>query len=103
MRTRAKWVARVLPYALHAGVVGVVLWWLWPGVPVAFRVHVLIYVNALGAMAVQAGVASQIYRDRACALAALGALLFVVSNSIIAIDRFIAPFEYSKAVVLVSY
>lgn len=103
LRMRAKWAARALPYAIYVAVIAAVLWLLWPGVPAALRLPVLIYVVALGAMAAQASVVWRVHRDRACALAALGGTLFVFSDSMIAINRFVVPFEYSKAVILLSY
>lgn len=101
--TRAAWGARALPLLCYAGVGASVLGLLWSGIPSALRVPVLVYVVALCAMAAQATVIWRIQRDWASACAALGGALFVFSDSIIAINRFVAPFEYSKAVILISY
>ena len=62
-----------------------------------------VYVVALSMMAAQAGVGWQLQRSRPALFAAIGGALFVLSDSLIAVNRFIAPFEASRAIILLSY
>jgi uncharacterized membrane protein YhhN len=52
--TRARFLSRWTPFAAYAVVAGAVLMHLWPGVPAALRVPVLLYVLCLASMAAQA-------------------------------------------------
>lgn len=102
-RTRAAWLARGAPFLLYGAISTAIVVLLWPGMPGSLRLPVIIYVLALAAMASQAAVGWQLLRDRPSFCAALGGALFVFSDSIIAINRFVLPFEASKGVILVSY
>lgn len=100
---RERLFVRVSPFAAYALVAALVLAYLWPGIPAPMRIPVVIYVMALGAMAAQAAAIWRVRRDRATALAAIGGALFMVSDSLIAFNRFGEPFEASRFLVLASY
>ncbi|HRT08951.1 MAG TPA: lysoplasmalogenase [Candidatus Paceibacterota bacterium] len=91
------------PFALW-GVVGLALIaWLWPAVPSPLRLPVLFYTVALLGMAAQAASRAQAVRSPAAVLAAAGAALFVVSDAVLAIQRFRQPFEGGRFLVLGTY
>lgn len=92
------WIA-LLPFALY-GLVMVVI--LWPGLG-AMAVPALIYMVVILVMAWQAlGQWQQTGETRAL-LAFIGALLFVVSDSTLALNRFGYAFDLSPLVVLSTY
>jgi len=73
-------------YAVLAGLlIGLLL---WPGLPAELRVPVLVYVAVLVGMAGQGAAWWLQARTRAAGCAALGGAAFLVSDSLIAIDRF---------------
>ena len=76
---------------------------LWPGLPGALRVPVVVYVLILAGMAAQAAGMWWRHRDRAAAAAALGGASFVLSDALLAWDRFVAGFAAAPAAVLASY
>ncbi len=92
-----------LPLVLW-GIWGMVLLpWLWPGVARSLRIPVLLYAVALLAMAAQAASLAASKRDAAAILAAAGAALFVVSDSVLAFQRFCHPIEWGRLLVLGTY
>ena len=100
---RERLLVSLTPFAIYALIAVAVLAFLWPGIPQPMRIPVVIYVAALGAMAAQAAAIWTIRRDRASALAAIGGALFMLSDSLIAFNRFGEPFEASRWMVLSSY
>lgn len=90
------------PFAAYALVAAVVLAALWPGVPVALRWPVLAYVLCLGAMAAQAAVVWRTGRERGAVLAAGGAL-FMLSDALLATNKFAGPLPLASLWVLSSY
>ena len=99
--------ARVGPFAFYAVVAGLILWQLWPGVPSALRAPVVAYVLCLASMAAQAAVVG--WRAHGTAMQgrgrvlALGGALFVLSDALLAINRFAAPLPLSGLWILCSY
>lgn len=92
-----------LPFVLWS-VVGLALVpWLWPAVPSPLRLPVLCYTVALLAMAAQAASRAQAMRNPAAVLAAAGAALFVISDAVLAIQRFRQPLEGGRLLVLGTY
>ncbi|UXI67980.1 lysoplasmalogenase [Tahibacter amnicola] len=92
------------PFAAYAILAGGVLSWLWPDLPPDLRIPVVAYVAVLAAMASQA--ASR--RISAAGvpgtwLAALGGGVFVVSDALLAIDRFQGGLPAGRAWVLSAY
>lgn len=88
-------------FAGYAVVAGGVLALLWPGVPGALRVPVLAYVACLAAMAAQALVVAR--RAPPARALALGGALFVLSDALLATNRFAMPLPAASLWVLASY
>ena len=90
---RVKFLASRPAFGGWAIVAASVLASLWAGVPADLRVPVLVYVGALSAMAAQATSVWLAHRDRPDAakwrIVAIGAALFVLSDAILATDRFV--------------
>jgi len=76
---------------------------LWRGVPGRLRVPVILYVVVILTMAVQATGRALRIHDVSSLLAAAGAALFVVSDALLAWDRFRASFLFSRVAVLSTY
>jgi len=104
---RVPLVARSQPFALYALVAAVLLSRLWPGVPPALRLPVLGYVVCLATMAAQAGVVWLAARgsesESLARNAALGGVLFMVSDTLLAFSKFNAPIALSALLILVTY
>lgn len=96
--------ARWLPFAVYAGIAGLVLALLWPGVPAGLRLPVVLYVLALASMAAQAAV---LWRaapaDAAARRLALGGALFLASDALLATNRFAGPLPLASLWVLATY
>ena len=105
--TRARFLSQRLPFALYAVVAGAVLMHLWPGVPPALRVPVLLYVLCLASMAAQAAavwLAARGTADAALARsAAIGGALFVASDALLATNKFAGPLPLAPLLVLSTY
>jgi uncharacterized membrane protein YhhN len=99
--------ARPAPFAAYAVLAAAILSQLWPGVPEPLRLPVLAYVVCLASMAAQAGVlwlASRGGAREALARnAALGGLLFMTSDSLLAFNKFHAPVPLSALWILLTY
>jgi len=95
------WSAPLLAVYAAANLAG-----LWPHLPAPLRVPVIAYTVVLASMAAialaRAGHAPR-GAGRGPRMAALGALLFVASDSLLAWDRFAGPLPYAIAGVLASY
>lgn len=89
-----------LPYIAAGGIVVTIV---WAGVPPAMRGAVIAYVLVIAAMAGQATGRWQALGGERALAAALGAALFVASDSMLAINRFRAPFRAERVLVLGSY
>ncbi len=103
LRQRGRWFAPVWTLLLYAAVAAVVLSQLWPGLPAALRVPVVVYVAVLAAMAAQGLAVWRQRGDRASLHAAWGGACFVLSDALLAWDRFVTPFAAASAAVLASY
>lgn len=89
-------------FAAYALVAGAILWRLWPGVPPALQAPVIAYVACLASMAAQAAVLWRRGEARGAVLAAGGAL-FVLSDAILATNKFAGPVPLSNLWILTSY
>lgn len=96
------WASASLALALPALFGVAVGWLLWPKLG-ALRLPVLAYIAAILVMAWQAVGRWQTLATPAAASAALGALLFVASDTALAWDRFRRQFHLAPAVVLATY
>lgn len=77
---------------------------LWAhGLPAALRLPVAAYVSVIALMAAQAWGRYQHQQNRPALLVALGASFFMLSDSILAINRFVQPLPWSSLSVLGSY
>ena len=99
--------ARWPPFALYAAVAAVLLARLWPGVPAALQWPVLAYVACLATMAAQAGTVWLAARgtpgEGAGHRAALGGLLFMTSDALLAFNKFDAPLPLASLWILATY
>jgi len=86
--------------ALGAGVLGL-LW--FNGLPVGLRAPVLVYVLAIALMAAQAMGRARVWQDPPAAWTAVGACLFMLSDGILATNRFVQPLSASALGVLGTY
>lgn len=96
--------ARPWVFAVYGAVALAILSQLWSGVPPALRAPVVGYVVCLACMAAQAGVwwrsapASPFARR-----AAIGGVLFMASDSLLAINKFTSPLPLSALWILSTY
>lgn len=95
--------ARRLPFAFVAIVAAAILVVLWPKLPAGLRVPVLGYVAVLGAMCAQAIARASVLRDAGARVAAIGAVLFLLSDAMLAFDRFHTPLPGAALLVLGTY
>jgi uncharacterized membrane protein YhhN len=90
------------PFVAYALLATVILGLLWAGVPAPLRGPVLAYVLCLAAMAAQAAVLWRRGADRGAVLA-LGGLLFMASDALLATNKFAGPLPLASLWVLASY
>lgn len=92
-----------LQLLLPLGVVAAtLLWWLWAGLG-RLRVPVVLYTATIVVMVWRAWARSRAIPTVGPALAAAGAVLFLVSDSLLAIDRFRPSFHGARAAVQTTY
>ena len=103
LRQRGRWFSPAWTLLLYAAVALAVLSQLWPGLPAALRVPVVVYVAVLAAMAAQALAVWWRLRDGASRWGAWGGACFVLSDALLAWDRFVMPFAAASSAVLASY
>jgi uncharacterized membrane protein YhhN len=103
----ARFAARGLPFLAYAVVAALILLQLWPGVPAGLRAPVIAYVACLASMAAQAVVWWRMARgtamQRHAGRAALGGLLFLASDALLATHKFLAPLPEAPLWVLSTY
>jgi uncharacterized membrane protein YhhN len=99
--------ARPMPFVAYALIAATLLSQLWPGVPEPLRWPVLAYVACLATMAAQAAVLWLAARGTAgVALArnaALGGVLFMTSDALLAFNKFNAPLPLAGLWILLTY
>jgi uncharacterized membrane protein YhhN len=89
----------LLPFLLYAAVMLILL---WPHVGKA-RLPVLAYMAAILVMGWQALEQRQVSSQPGALFALGGALLFILSDSVLALNRFRRPFPSAQAIILVAY
>lgn len=89
-----------LPYFAAGGAVAALI---WPGLKPALRVPVTLYVVVIAVMAGQAAERWHALGSAVALAAAIGAGLFVVSDAVLAIDRFRWKFHTARALTLATY
>lgn len=77
--------------------------YIWPGVKRSLRVPVLLYVVLITAMASQAVGGALAVQATALTMAGVGALLFLASDSLLAINSFRKRFAAAQALILSTY
>ncbi|MDO8908528.1 MAG: lysoplasmalogenase [Pseudohongiella sp.] len=97
--TQFSWQPRRLPWAAFIVVYALVCTlFIVPGAG-DMKLPVTAYMIAISAMAIAAG----FRRDQQFLWVAMGALIFMVSDTLIAVGRFVTPFEYSGIAVMSTY
>jgi sterol desaturase/sphingolipid hydroxylase (fatty acid hydroxylase superfamily)/uncharacterized membrane protein YhhN len=76
---------------------------LWPHLPGGLRAPVAAYVAVISAMGAQALGRALVRRDAASVATAAGALLFVASDTVLALDRFVGPVPIAPFWILSTY
>ncbi|MES2128365.1 MAG: lysoplasmalogenase [Pseudomonadota bacterium] len=99
----ARLFGKPLPLIVLMALSAVNLGVLWPTIPGALRLPVLVYMLCLVAMCGQAASRATQLGTRGSRLTAAGALLFLVSDTLIAYNKFHAPIPASPLLVLGSY
>lgn len=100
---------RPVVFVVYGIVAVLILMPLWPGIPAPLRAPVVAYVVCLATMAAQAGAwwRSSVARGAPDAplarRAALGGLLFMVSDSLLAINKFATPLPLAALGILATY
>jgi len=99
--------ARWQPFVLYGLLAALILTLLWPGVPAGLRLPVLAYVLCLASMAAQAAVlglqARGTPRQAAGWRLACGGALFLLSDALLATNRFALPLPAANLWILASY
>lgn len=102
-----RFAARPLVFVLYAAVAAGIVSMLWAGIPPALKWPVLAYVLCLAAMAAQAAgwwSGARGTADAALARhAAIGGLLFLASDSLLAFNKFDAPIPLASLWILGTY
>ena len=94
---------RIMPFVVW-GIWGIgLVSWMWPRVTRPLRIPVVIYAAALSVMAAQAASRAAARCDATAIVAAVGAGLFVMSDSLLAFQRFCHPLEWGRILVLGTY
>ncbi len=103
----ARLAARPLLFVAYGAIAALILSQLWPGVPGALRAPVLGYVVCLATMAAQAAAwwrtAVGSVAERYARAAAIGGLLFMASDSLLAINKFALPLPFASLWILATY
>jgi len=89
-----------IPYLLFAASCNVLL---FSRLPAGLRLPIVVYSVFLVSMAAQATGRSLLLRTAAARFAAIGTLLFVLSDTLLAVDRFYQPLRLAPLLVLVPY
>lgn len=90
----------ILPIAA----LGISVWsYLWPALSSRLKLPVGIYMIAMVSMAGLACARASFQPSRGTTLAAIGAILFLISDAMLALDRFRRPFAFAQVLVLSSY
>jgi uncharacterized membrane protein YhhN len=104
---KLRFAGRWPPFAAYAAVAALLLAILWPSVPAALQLPVVAYVVCLASMAAQAGAVWLAVRgsaDEALARqAAIGGLLFMASDTLLAFNKFHAPLPLASLWILATY
>ena len=99
----APWLPRRMPLLVCLLLAVGVYSTLWSHLPPELRLPVAAYVLVIALMAAQAVGRAQVRASRAARCVAYGALLFMLSDTLLAIDRFVHPLAWAAVGVLSTY
>jgi uncharacterized membrane protein YhhN len=104
LRRGVRWFAHRGALLATVGIGAAMYAWLWRGgLPAELRIPVAVYVLVIALMAAQAlGRAAELQTDAARTVA-LGACIFMASDSVLAVDRFVQPVPMAILWVLTTY
>lgn len=103
-RQGVAWFPRPLALVATLGVGGAMYAFLWQGgLPVELRIPVAVYVTVIALMAAQAIGRAAVLGDRTARQVALGACFFMLSDSLLATNRFVQPLPLAQVGVLATY
>ena len=103
-RQGVAWFPRPLALVATLGVGGAMYAFLWQGgLPVELRIPVAVYVTVIALMAAQAIGRAAVLGDRTARQVALGACFFMLSDSLLATNRFVQPLPLAQVWVLATY
>jgi uncharacterized membrane protein YhhN len=91
------------PYVLLAAIAIAIFELLSGGINAAMKFPVAIYAAALSFMTAQALSRNSQRRNKGTMLAAIGAILFLISDTTLAYDRFVTGFDAAHAIILFTY
>jgi len=100
--TTTRFAARWLPFAVYAVLAALALTGMWSGIDQPLRVPVIAYVACLASMAAQAAVWAMAEGGLA-KRAAIGGALFMLSDTLLALNKFALPFTLAPLAVLSTY
>jgi alkylglycerol monooxygenase len=104
LRSDAPWFPSRQALALTLGVGALMYAVLWlGGLPAGLRVPVAAYVLVIALMAAQALGRANVRRDPASAWVAVGACFFMLSDTLLALNRFVTPLPMAQLGVLTTY
>jgi uncharacterized membrane protein YhhN len=99
----AKFPARFSIWLAYIVVAAMLYYVLLPGLPRALKLPVAAYAILLASMAGQAMGRYSVRRTRPTLLAAIGALLFLLSDTLLSLDRFSSALPYASLLILAPY
>ncbi|MGP1628492.1 MAG: lysoplasmalogenase [Giesbergeria sp.] len=104
MRHGVRWFAQRSALAATLSVAAAMYVWLWQaGLPPQLRAPVAVYVLVIALMAAQAVGRAAELQTEAARTVALGACIFMVSDSVLAVNRFVQPVPMASLWVLATY
>jgi uncharacterized membrane protein YhhN len=90
--------------ALPLGLIGaVILAYLWPALSAGMKAAVGVYIGVIVVMVTLAAGRALAYPSPGTLMAAIGALLFLASDAVLAVNRFRRPFRAAQTVILGLY
>jgi uncharacterized membrane protein YhhN len=92
-----------LHFAAYLAYLAVLLLLLWPGIPIPMKIPVAIYATVLTTMGLSAHNLRGTISGDAAMMTFYGSLLFIASDSILAINKFGLAFDDANIGIMVTY
>lgn len=89
-----------VPFLLY---LGIMLTMLWPGLNMEMKVPLSVYAGAIVVMSLAACHLKGVATEQYWRMLMSGVLLFVLSDSLIAINKFVHPIAYARLWIMISY